>query len=262
MSDHALYRWCFTISVSRASCESTILKILTTHAKKFCFQKEKGEETGYLHWQGRFSLKRKLRRSQVAALFPDLMPHLSGEHSESGSFDYVLKDDTRIDGPWSDKDICTYIPTHLRVDEWNEFQRSVIERIGLLTPRQIMFVVDEEGCKGKSTLALRLACQRKADVLPPMLTSANDMLHWAFAKLQTRRRRLPVFIDLPRAYDNSAWAKFVSAIETIANGYAYDERYQFKDCFFESPQIVVFCNSIPDSLKFYLSSDRIVIYYY
>lgn len=254
---NAMYRWAFTISFTKVDREQEIIKVLDTHCKKWAFQKEKSDESEYLHWQGRFSLKKKMRRSQVKALFGSWMPHLSIESDERASFNYVLKDDTRVDGPWTDQDVTHYMPSHLRIEEWNPFQRLVLERIEALTPRSILFVVDMRGCRGKSTLALRMSAQRKADILPPMLTTANDMLHWAFAKLKDRRSRKPIFIDLPRGYSQDYWGKFISALECIANGYAYDERYQFKDCFFESPQIVVFCNSIPDTLQNLLTNDRI-----
>jgi hypothetical protein len=45
-----------------------------------------------------------------------------------------------------------------------------------------------------------------------------------------------------------------SAIETIKDGYVYDERNHFKEWWFDSPNIWVFTNSVPETD--YLSKDR------
>jgi hypothetical protein len=40
--------------------------------------------------------------------------------------------------------------------------------------------------------------------------------------------------------------QFYSAVETIKDGYAYDDRYSFKEKVFDCPNIWIFCNVLPD----------------
>jgi len=46
----------------------------------------------------------------------------------------------------------------------------------------------------------------------------------------------------------------MSGIETLKDGYAYDDRYHFKEEYFDCPQIWVFMNMVPDISM--LSKDR------
>ncbi len=52
---------------------------------------------------------------------------------------------------------------------------------------------------------------------------------------------------MPRAIDKEKLNSLYSAIETIKDGYAYDDRYSFKEKVFDCPCIWVFTNVIPES---------------
>jgi len=47
-----------------------------------------------------------------------------------------------------------------------------------------------------------------------------------------------------------------SAIETIKGGYAYDDRYSFKEKFFDPPRVIVYTNELNSETKSLLTPDR------
>lgn len=248
------YRFILTIPRTEYSVDELKSKF-KTHCKKWAFQVEKGENTGYEHYQCFISLHRKRRIPEVQKLFKGHVTIISStEDSES----YCMKEDTRIDGPWSFDTEPVYIPSNLRISEWNPFQKLVLDKAKDLTYRQMLFVIDPKGNRGKSTLANALSVKNEAVRMPSTLTSANDMLRWALCVLGKARTRKLCFIDLPRTHEATNWGKFLMALEEISNGYAYDERYAFKQAWFEPPKIVVFCNSIPEGLDRMLTGDRII----
>lgn len=61
-------------------------------------------------------------------------------------------------------------------------------------------------------------------------------------------------IDIPRAFNQDKLRAMWAAIESVKDGYAYDDRYSFKEKCFDCPVIWVFMNQQPDVLT--LSSDR------
>ena len=63
--------WDFTIPNDNIKKEVLIEK-LNKHCKDWTFQGEKGK-TGYLHWQGRLSLKVKLRLTEIVRMFYNML---------------------------------------------------------------------------------------------------------------------------------------------------------------------------------------------
>ena len=83
-------------------------KLVTSGAaKKLSFQKERGVN-GYEHFQIRVSFGAKLRLAQAVAKFKSIVGYhahatITSGAACKGDF-YVTKEDTRIEGPWSEKD--------------------------------------------------------------------------------------------------------------------------------------------------------------
>ena len=115
------------------SCEKIELKqvkdFLKEYCKKWCFQQEKGEKTGYLHWQIRGSLKNKVRMNVMMRYIkdafgyenvsPDGLSRTSNENKDNDF--YCLKEATRVDGPWKDTDEEIFIP--LQIEEIEMLRR-------------------------------------------------------------------------------------------------------------------------------------------
>ena len=112
--------WDFTIPAEKTNLDS-LKDILKEHCKKFVFQLEEGE-SGYKHYQGRVSLKVKARKGPKL----NLTEHWSITSGENKDNDfYVMKSDTRIGGPWSDKDL--YIPRQSRNIILKKWQQEIAD---------------------------------------------------------------------------------------------------------------------------------------
>lgn len=220
-------------------------------AKKWCFQLETGKD-GYRHFQGRLSLKVKKRLGTFVDEKPWPALHLSITSNANRDNDfYVMKDEGRLEGPWSDKDETPpYIPRQVRdIKKWRLWQEKVIGLLKIWDTRGIHCIVDPTGESGKSVLISALGASKIGTQIP-FCNDYKDVLRGVMD-----RPKLGVYlIDMPRAINKEKLNQLYSAIETIKSGYAYDDRYHFKEEYFDCPNIFVFTNKMPD-LEL-LSKDR------
>lgn len=217
--------------------------------KAWTFQKEKGA-TGYLHYQGLISLK--IRRTETAAkkiimdtsILPEYFAPMANPTIKAGteSF-YVTKPDTRVAGPWSDKDEEVYIPRHVReMSTLYPWQQSIVDSAKEYHPRQIDLVVDHAGNSGKSSLSAYLAVYKIGRGIP-FINDYKDLM-----RMVMDMPKAPLYLlDMPRAINKERLHQLWAAIETIKSGYAYDDRYSFKEAHFDRPRIWVFTNVMPDT---------------
>lgn len=227
-------------------------KSLKVWAKKWVFQKEEGD-TGYIHYQGRISLIKKRRLEEIGALLAKTELkgiRLSPTHDVK-SFNYVMKADTRIDGPWMDTDEePRYIPRQIReLGKLHDWQQKVIDLSTVWDTRTIHIIIDEGGNHGKSTLCTYMGVMGLGRTLP-FVNDYKDIMRMVMD--------MPVsgcyLIDMPRAISKDKLFQMYAGIETIKSGYAYDDRYSFKDKYFDCPNVFVFTNKEPDYTL--LSRDR------
>jgi len=242
MAKQAVCVWDFTIPAEKYDVEE-IKDFCKEHCKKWCFQMEIGDETGYIHYQGRVSLKVKNRKGPT---LPGVHWSVTSNENRDNEF-YVLKDDTKLDGPWTDRD--SYIPKQVRDIELYPWQQSILDNAHVWDTRTINMIICPQGNIGKSTLTTYAGCRGLARAIP-MMSEYKDYMRMV---MDTPKSRL-YLIDFPRSMNKSNCAGFWSAIETIKNGYAYDDRYGFKEEYFDSPNIWVFANTTPDLTQ--LSQDR------
>lgn len=232
--------------------------------KKWVFQLEKGD-TGYEHYQGSLSLIKKRRPAELKTLWD--AQHEAGELPMSypnycepkvtnnvGESFYSMKLDTRVDGPWKDTDVVQYIPRDIRqVMELESFpspwQKNVIDMVDVFEVRKVDIIIDQLGGKGKSTLVRYLGCLGRAKKIP----FANDYKDIMRMVMDMPTQKM-YFIDMPRAIGKERLYQLYGAIEEIKSGYAFDDRYSFKDKYFDPPRVVVITNTAPDLNL--LSADR------
>ena len=238
-----------------------VIKALCPLAKKWVFQLETGN-TGYVHWQGRMSLFKKRRKHELIDILPDIFKQMclspSSNNSLQGDCFYMVKDDTRTAGPWSDKDDKPkYIPRQYRglMENLYPWQKTVLDSKDIFDPRTVNFVYDPRGNNGKSTVAALMELHTGGLDLPP-IGDHKELLQVVCDVLMAREERDPrlVFVDLPRSLDSKKLAPFMVAIEQIKKGHVADVRHHYKDWWFDSPQVWVFANWKPDLS--YLSQDR------
>lgn len=256
-----LYCWDFTLHANDLYTKTDNAKLqkhLNDICKKGFFQLEEGEKTGKLHFQGRVSLKDRRRKTEIIKLATTTF--LRGIHwspttnENKGNYDYVTKNFTRINGPWDIKEKPDYIPRQVReISSLRPFQQKIVDNAGVWDTRHINLVYCPTGNVGKSRLVGYLRAYKIGRPLPPV-NDFKDVMRMVM-DMPTSQLYL---IDMPRAMKKDKLGGLYSAIETIKDGYAYDDRYHFQEKVFDCPNIWVFTNTLPDLTL--LSKDRWVIW--
>lgn len=255
MTTNAVCVYDFTLNENAITFDD-LKTILKTNCKKWCFQVEEGA-TGYIHYQGRFSLKVKKRLSTCKKLFPNEI-HLSPTSAEnSGNDFYVTKEETRIDGPWSNMDKEIYIPRQYRgLDKTlRPFQKTIWDSADQFDSRSINCIIDSSGNIGKSVICSLCELHGRGIDIPPV-NDSEKIVQSVCNILIGRECRDPkiIFLDIPRSVKQETLYGMFTAIEQIKKGKVYDFRYRYQEWWFDSPQIWVFMNIQPQIG--YLSRDR------
>ena len=250
---NAVAMWDFRIS-GNSTNHLDIIKQMKLIAKKYCFQLEKGAETGYEHFQGRMSLIKKHRKNELLQMFrempvPNYLEPTVNATALSGDMFYVCKDETRIAGPYDERQVEKYIPRQFRglMDRLYPYQRQIYECAQNFDSRNINLIYCPKGNQGKSTIAALCELFGKGQDLPPVNDAeklVQTMCDICIAK--QIRDPSPVFMDLPRAMDKTRLNGVYTAIEQIKKGKLYDIRYRYQEYWIDSPQIWVFTNIEPD----------------
>lgn len=250
------------IRVTQNQLQSTdIIDSLKLIAKHWVFQLETSDN-GYVHFQGRISLIKKRRFAEkhlLLALFttwkPEyLMPTTNPEFLNK-SFSYVMKTDTRTDGPWSDVDEKNeiYIPRQYRdftFDTLYPYQQTIWNSVQNtnFSSRFINLVYCPNGNQGKSTAVHVTKLRLGAVVVPAFINDAKELVQIVCDQCMDSRNHAPgaIFVDLPRALNKDKLYGVYTAIEVIKDGYLCDPRHKYKDWYIDSPQVWVFTNRYPD----------------
>lgn len=226
---------------------SEVIETLKPIAKHYVFQLERGDVHGYMHYQGRISLIKKRRAKEkhiVLALFKTWKPnYLEPTTNEcKGDVFYATKEDTRVEGPWSDKDEQIYVPRQVRdIEGLRPWQQYIVDDAKVWDKRHINILYDTTGNNGKSILKTYVGVYKIGRAIP----FTNDYKDMMRIVMDTTKKPLYI-IDIPRALKKDSMYNFFSAIETLKDGYAYDDRYSFREEYFDCPNIWVFMNTIPD----------------
>lgn len=259
--------WDFRMNANDLEYEK-VVEQLKKISKKFVFQLEKGEQTGYLHYQGRMSLIKKHRKGELMKMFNDipvpnyLEPTANATYYTGDTF-YVTKDETRVDGPWTEKQfINKYIPRQYRnmLDKLYPYQQEIFDSANVFDTRIINMIYCPNGNVGKSTIASLCELFGNGIDLPPV--NDAEKLISACCDICTKkdvRNPSPIFVDLPRAMNKDRLNGIYTAIEQIKKGKLFDLRYNYTEFWIDSPQIWVFSNIKPEMQM--LSADRWRIWY-
>jgi hypothetical protein len=271
-----IHLFCWDFRANEESYTITqLLEFCKQYGKKWAFQKEKGD-SGYTHWQGRISLFKRKFKHQVWQYFKDenlpvpnyLEPTVDKEYRTGSQF-YVLKKETRVEGPWTDrtveedeknlprfvcfanvlKDTTNMYPFQLEV--LNSGSPEILQR----DLRVINLVVDVKGNSGKSSIAKYIHTYRKGYDMP-VLNDFEKIIYTTCNILKGNKDTNPgiMLFDLPRAMAKNKLHGIFSAFEQIKKGYVYDLRNKYKDWDFIPPSIWVFVNEDLDLSL--LSKDR------
>jgi hypothetical protein len=245
-----LATWDFRYNADTFETHEEVIETLKGVAKKYVFQLEQGDN-GYRHYQGRLSLIKKRRKAEkhlLLKLFKDkppnyLEPTTNAEHLLGESF-YVIKDDTRLEGPWRDTDpeppIITKQLEGFMGKELYPYQKQLYHMTQEFDERKIDLLYDRNGNIGKSLFAEYCEYKGVAEEIPPF-RMMDDIFQWVC----TRPIKPCYIIDMPRGMKKDKLADLYSGIEVVKNGVAYDKRYHAKKIRFNRPRIFVFTNMLP-----------------
>lgn len=250
-----VYLYDFTLA-SDKNVLSDVREFCKDNSSRWVFQKEKGTgENGYEHYQCRVSLNKKLRIENMLQLMRKHGLKVSGAavsqtskncaENTFATFNYVMKEDTRIAGPWDDKQDRK---VKTRSVQWIDdngtlpWQETMIDMIKLYNHRNIDILWDKRGNLGKSVFAdwmefydHAIECSLEEDV--------KEMKHFVY---QHAHAKCYIF-DTERALDKKDQRRFWAFIEQLKNGKVSDNRYKNKRIKMERPHIWVFTNWIPES---------------
>jgi len=224
-----------------------VIATLKGWCKKWAFQRELSD-SGLDHYQGRVSLIKKRRLQELIPLWHALPPfrniHLSVSSTNGASEEfYVLKDDTRVAGPFTDRDLPPpYIPRQVReCKSLRPFQQEIIDHAKDWDTRHINLVYCPTGNCGKSTLCSYIRAHGIGRVIPPF----TDYQDFSACVLDQPESTLYI-VDMPRAMKKDKLQGLYTAIETCKDGFVFDKRYKYRERIFDCPNMWVFSNRMPD----------------
>jgi len=222
---------------------------------RFVFQLEESDN-GYIHWQVRGHLikKRRLNELKGKAFVGGHLSITNDKTHQSNSFNYVMKADTRKDGPWTEKDfedppVLTRQLISFNSKEQYDWQKAVYGFCQTEDDRTIHLIYDPIGNAGKSIFCEWLEYHGHGYEIPPF-RAMEDIMQCVMS-IKTQKAFI---IDMPRAMKKDKMGEFYAGIECLKNGVCYDKRYAFKKKRFDRPVVIVFTNVLP--LWSFMSADR------
>lgn len=154
---------------------------------------------------------------------------------------------------WHSRPEETDDDTYKSVFQW---QRKVIDRMMEVKPhdREILFVIDPIGGKGKSELARIL--QERTNCFVTTNQPKRDMADAFRSHCGSQRDPKVVVIDIPRDVEAKRWPW--AFMEELKNGMMTCSKYQSGIMKFKRPNVVLFANYLPN-IADHLSVDRIKV---
>lgn len=254
MTHNSVAVWDITLKSGGSHEKDAIIETLRDIAKKWCFQLEKGEESDYLHWQIRISLFKKKRLSELKTLLDN--KEWAGYHlspTSRGGMDslYCMKLDTRVQGPWCDKDPePKYVQKRFRdpvMRPWQaKLEKELLAMLNEGGDRHIL-MVEDEGNQGKSWFKGYMMMTRDdVVILPSTLEKPNEMMEYLCSLKEIEQGWTGIIMmDVPRATSPKHWFALAAGLETIRQGFLHDKRYRTANKIIEPPQICCFMNAKP-----------------
>jgi len=243
--------------------------ILNEFASQWCFQLESGTITKHQHYQCRVIMEEGQMKETMLSIFEarsiprkelTFLPESNNSLKQGGLSFYVMKDESRIAGPWYDasynpKRKVVYEGKDLKcMDNPRHFQNFIFDDIsGDADDRSVNWLVNIGGCTGKSKLMKYMRFhQKRFDMARIPMGSATQIKTCVIAKGPHKC----YMVDLPRVRgSDETQAELFSAIEEIKNGWVESAMYgQNQELLMEPPHMWCFSNEWPNPS--YCSVDR------
>lgn len=249
-----VYIFAFTLSVADKEPDDylDVRKALTlwlnTQCVDWVFQLEcTWPEDGYAnpHFQGYFNLKKKNRSGALKNQIKDILPaiHFSPA-SNTGKLalkSYVMKTDTRMDGPWGKRAI--YMGKDIWPEQkWPQWQKDLKDHLLNSDPdeRIIYWVYDGQGGHGKSKFIKWFEWKNLG-----MGFDYESAQNLKYLVCEAEPQRVYLFDCTKSAPKNIAPEELYSALEAIKNGRIRHGKYKGGVTIMDTPHVVVFANFKP-----------------
>lgn len=250
------YRWAFTLKAEprepddpkvgvdiiggyKGANAEDIWNNLMPHCKELYFQLEESD-TGYLHYQGCFSLNIKHRLDETKNILGYNEVHLERVKNWSASKRYCQKHETRVLGPWTH--LTKWVKTIKVLRPW---QQKIFDMISIPCEdeRSIFWYWEPVGNIGKTAFCKYCAVHLKAGVV-----RGGALKDIAFS---LGDEPSIVIFDITRTVENRV---NYEALEQCKDGMMFSAKYESRMKVFNSPHVIVFANFAPEYDK--LSMDR------
>lgn len=230
---------------------------LKTISDQFVFQLEKGSLNNKMHYQIRMKLRtpnnkmvilKKLNEILCTDIKSLVIQPTCNKCFLNDDFDYCLKEETRVDGPWTDATefITLEKPWHIISEEQlYPFQRSIINSVSEINDRNCCLLLDFKGNAGKSALCNYIDYYKLGCDLPPS-NDYKDVIQSLQNMIESGKNTRLLTLDLQRAMPKKNLNGLFCAIEQIKKGKIYDFRNRYTESWIGSPQIWVIMNTVPD----------------
>jgi len=233
------WKYCFTLSVEHESQKIQVMELwhlLHEHCKKFTFQLEKGEG-GYLHYQGQVSLYEKRRIGELKNLWGLNWVHLEPTKNIFAAVKYTTKDDTRVEGPWSE----SKMPLKPVLDVYFPWQEAMLAEFREVADRRkVIWYFDPVGKHGKSTFAVHLSRLNEGYLRIPGRMKRRDMNHLFMSEMH---RTKVVIFDIER---DDFYGFDYAVLAELKNGQIVSGKYKGGRIDYDAPHVVVFANHSPN----------------
>lgn len=276
MSKKQIGCWAVTISCNHSELPTpeemkATFNELTTN---WCFQLERGSTAGKLHYQCRLLMDPKQYKATMLTVLSarkpyeirdiDCDPESNNSIQQGGLAFYVMKDETRVDGPWYDSSYK--VPKPKKVYEGNDlacmenpfkWQKWCIDRFSAPCneDRDIIWIYNAKGCAGKSKLMKWMMYKGYDMARVPMGTATQIK-----TSIVGKGPKEIYLVDLPRVRGADERINEVfSALEEVKNGWVESAMYgKSDDILMEPPHVMVFSNEVPNMAM--ASPDRWKVY--
>jgi len=237
----------FTVDIHQDSLEEWF----NDNCKKWVYQLERSEN-GMMHYQCVISLNKKEFSKKVLSSisaytsikedYINISPSLTG----NTSFNYAMKEETRVDGPWSNKMLEENLQVEtLPFGKFYNWQKVVFHiAMGKPDDRSIHWFYDTTGNRGKTQLTRMLLANHGKEVgVIPCVGTSNQLVS-AIINMGMRKTYI---LDIPRAKSGGDWedriADLMLTIESIKNGLLVSAMYgKLNQLLMPHPNVIVFSN--------------------
>lgn len=236
-------QWIITLKAKDIS-NSSIRSWVETHCKNAVWQLERGDESGYIHYQMTINLKVKNRLSWLTSHFSKIA-HCEWVKSHDKAYEYSQKCETRIAGPYYYPAPLTSVKDPLEGKDYRPWQQNIINIISdEPDERTIHWFWEHVGNIGKTSFCKHLVITRDATYV---LGKKADIYYAINNNIKL------LLIDIPRTIEGKIDYLY-EILECVKNGMIFSGKYESKTKVFNAPHVIVFAN-FPPNIEM-LSKDR------